>query len=125
MKVKNILVNGKNVFLDILIRELIKYNISYVLIDNYEIHFDNYIIRLYDLSDILKNEVVLPELIKLTNESELLPLFIQPINNNIYDLFRVESEKEIIKNDKPKYTKKLIKQQNRIYSNMINTRKIK
>lgn len=38
MKVKNILINEKNEFIELLIRELIKYEIGYVHIDN-EIHY--------------------------------------------------------------------------------------
>lgn len=110
MKVRNILVNDKIVFLDGLIRGLIKYNISYVLIDNYEIHFENYIVRLYDLCDVLKmkKEIVYSDLNGLIHEDDKLAFFIQ-------------SEKE----NKPKYIKKLIKQQNKVYSNMINTKRIK
>lgn len=44
MIVRNIYVSNKELFVDNLLRELIKQEISYVLIDN-ELHFSNYIIR--------------------------------------------------------------------------------
>ena len=76
MKVKNILINEKNEFIELLIRELIKYEIGYVHIDN-EIHFDNYIFRFYDIQDdkekirrIIDEDVLKIEIIKVNDLEE-------------------------------------------------------
>ena len=73
MKVKNILINEKNEFIELLIRKLIKYEIGYVHIDN-EIHFDNYIFRFYDIQDdkeeirrIIDEDVLKIEIIKVND----------------------------------------------------------
>ena len=48
MVVRNIYVSDKEYFLEFLIRDLIKYGISYCLVKEAdEVHFDNYIIRFH------------------------------------------------------------------------------
>lgn len=64
MRVKNIFVSDKKLYLDILIRELIKCEISYVLVDNYEIHFDDFIVRLYEKCEIIDLEKMHIDLIQ-------------------------------------------------------------
>lgn len=97
MIVKNYLVSDKEIYLEYLIKELIKYNISYVLIDNYEIHFTNYIIR-------------------LITKDELLSLFKNDIFTEILvtNSFKENKTKNKLDNKTvPKQNKKSIKDQNR------------
>ena len=107
MIVRNILVNNSEKLIDLLVRYLIKYGISYVLIDN-EIHFDNYIIRFYDIEDYatkLRKIQLTMEDFKVEREE------FQPTN-------KYREEKNI-----PKLNKKLIKANNRFINNKIKRKK--
>lgn len=53
MKIKNYIVEDRELFFEYIEKELCKNGISYVRIDN-EIHFQNQIIRLYDIEDDLE-----------------------------------------------------------------------
>lgn len=49
MIIKNITINNKDTFIELLIKELCKYNISYVYIkETSELHFSNYIFRFFE-----------------------------------------------------------------------------
>ncbi len=121
MIIKNILINNKEIFLDCLIKELILNNISYVLIDNYEIHFNNYIIRLYTKEELInsyKNLIII-------NQNENKPIIdINSLTLPNQEEYIDQELKPYIKKDTPKLTKKMIKQQNRYYQNKINRNKI-
>lgn len=129
MKVKNILINEKNEFIELLIRELIKYEIGYVHIDN-EIHFDNYIFRFYDIQDdkekirrIIDEDVLKIEIIKvnvLEEKNKLQKLSELP---DILQTFKPE-EGEIKENvHAPRLNKKLIKQYNKATNKRLKTKK--
>lgn len=128
MKVKNILINEKNEFIELLIRELIKYEIGYVHIDN-EIHFDNYIFRFYDIQDdkekirrIIDEDVLKIEIIKvndLEGKNKLQKLSELP---DILQTFKPE-EGEIKENvNTPRLNKKLIKQYNKATNKRLKTK---
>ena len=51
MRVRNFIIENRNLFMDTLEKELCIYGISYVRIDN-EIHFLDQIIRFYDIQEI-------------------------------------------------------------------------
>lgn len=107
MIVRNILVNKSEEIIDLLVRELIKYGISYVLIDN-EIHFDNYIFKFYNIGDYATKL----RKIQLTMENfEIEREEFQPT-------YKYREEKNI-----PKLNKKLIKANNRFINNKIKRKK--
>ena len=110
MRVKNIFVNDIELFIDKLIRELIKNEISYVQIDN-EIHFGGYIYRFYEKVDICS----------LIN----LDLLEGPLNSKRNFFISIEdlnSKDKYISNKNPySFNKKLIKIQNKNNNRLINT----
>lgn len=117
MIIKNILINNKETFLDCLIKELILNNISYVLIDNYEIHFNNYIIRLYTKEELINSYKNL-----IIENKPIIDINSLTLPNQ--EEYIAQELKPYIKKDTPKLTKKMIKQQNRYYQNRINRNKI-
>lgn len=129
MKVKNILINEKNEFIELLIRELIKYEIGYVHIDN-EIHFDNYIFRFYDIQDdkekirrIIDEDVLKIEIIKVNDLEEKNKLQKLSELPDILQTFKAE-EGEIKENvHAPRLNKKLIKQYNKATNKRLKTKK--
>lgn len=129
MKVKNILINEKNEFIELLIRELIKYEIGYVHIDN-EIHFDNYIFRFYDIQDdkekirrIIDEDVLKIEIIKVNDLEEKNKLQKLSELPDILQTFKPE-EGEIKENaHAPRLNKKLIKQYNKATNKRLKTKK--
>lgn len=109
MKVKNILVNEKDKYIDLVIKELIKYGISYLQIDN-EIHFDDYIFRFYDINDRILDNVM---------ESEKISIY--ELNKNIEYIPRESTIYEKVNH--PRINKKEIKKQNKIINKKINSKK--
>ena len=114
MQVKNIVINNIEIFMDELIRTLIKHEISYVRIDN-EIHFDNYIYRFYEL----ENSVESIPLIDLS--------FLCAVPKEIKFIDRSSEEdiinRSFISHDRSftSLNKKKIKAQNRINNRLVNT----
>lgn len=129
MEVKSILINEKNEFIELLIRELIKYEIGYVHIDN-EIHFDNYIFRFYDIQDdkekirrIIDEDVLKIEIIKVNDLEEKNKLQKLSELPDILQTFKPE-EGEIKENVyAPILNKKLIKQYNKATNKRLKTKK--
>ena len=129
MKVKNILINEKNEFIELLIRELIEHEIGYVHIDN-EIHFDNYIFRFYDIQDdkdkirrIIDEDVLKIEIIKVNDLEEKNKLQKLSELPDILQTFKPE-EGEIKENvHTPRLNKKLIKQYNKATNKRLKTKK--
>lgn len=129
MEVKSILINEKNEFIELLIRELIKYEIGYVHIDN-EIHFDNYIFRFYDIQDdkekirrIIDEDVLKIEIIKVNDLEEKNKLQKLSELPDILQTFKPE-EGEIKENvHTPRLNKKLIKQYNKATNKRLKTKK--
>ena len=129
MKVKNILINEKNEFIELLIRELIEHEIGYIHIDN-EIHFDNYIFRFYDIKDdkeeikrIIDEDVLKIEIIKVNDLEEKNKLQKLSELPDILQTFKRE-EGEIKENvHTPRLNKKLIKQYNKATNKRLKTKK--
>ena len=113
MIVKNFYVSDKDYFIEYLIRYLIKYGISYCFLkEENEIHFDNYIIRFH----VKVNEI--------DNISALLNTLIDTISMDKNEILKVSENKEFVdKNVYQRRNKMLIKQENRCYSKLINTRR--
>ena len=129
MKVKNILINEKNEFIELLIRELIKYEIGYVHIDN-EIHFDNYIFRFYDIQDdkeeirrIIDEDVLKIEIIKVNDLEEKNKLQKLSELPDILQTFKPEEGKIKENVYAPRLNKKLIKQYNKATNKRLKTKK--
>lgn len=128
MEVKSILINEKNEFIELLIRELIKYEIGYVHIDN-EIHFDNYIFRFYDIQDdkekirrIIDEDVLKIEIIKVNDLEEKNKLQKLSELPDILQTFKTK-EGEIKENvHAPRLNKKLIKQYNKATNKRLKTK---
>lgn len=130
MKVHNILINRKDEYIELLVRELIKYGINYLQIDN-EIHFDNRIFRFYDIKDdieeikkiIIEEDlsdvriINVDELEKLEEENKLQELPYQ------FQIFEPKNDETKEKTPVPKLNKKLIKSYNKKINKRINTRK--
>ncbi len=113
MIVRDVYVSDKEYFLEFLIRDLIKHGISYCFLkDDNELHFDNYIIRFHEKVNEIDNlNVLLTALMDIDSmeRNDFLPV-----------------PEEMTVNDKKQYqkrNKRLIKQENRRYSKMINTRR--
>ena len=129
MKVKNILINEKNEFIELLIRELIEHEIDYIHIDD-EIHFDNYIFRFYDIQDdkekirrIMDEDVLKIEIIKVNDLEEKNKLQKLSELPDILQTFKPE-EGEIKENvHAPRLNKKLIKQYNKATNRRLKTKK--
>lgn len=113
MIVKDFYVSDKAYFIEYLIRYLIKYGISYCFLkEENEIHFDNYIIRFHGKVN------------EIDNISALLNTLMDTISMDKNEFLKVSENKEFI--DKKVYqrrNKMLIKQENRRYSKLINTRR--
>ena len=129
MKVKNILINEKNEFIELLIRELIKYEIGYVHIDN-EIHFDNYIFRFYDIQDdkeeirrIIDEDVLKIEIIKVNDLEEKNKLQKLSELPDILQTFKPEEGKIKENVYAPRLNKKLIRQCNKATNKRLKTKK--
>ena len=129
MKVKNILINEKNEFIELLIRELIKYEIGYVHIDN-EIHFDNYIFRFYDIQDdkeeirrIIDEDVLKIEIIKVNDLEEKNKLQKLSELPDILQTFKPEEGKIKENVYAPSLNKKLIRQCNKATNKRLKTKK--
>lgn len=108
-RVRKIVVQNKEVFIDILLRELIKNNISYVQIEN-EIHFLDKIFRIYTFEEAKILQITDNPLINLFDDIDISRKLNKDITvyNNVSDDFPDTS----IKN--PKYNKQLIKRQNKL-----------
>lgn len=119
MIVKKIMINNKEQFIDLLLRELILRGISYVQIDN-EIHFDQYIIRFYDSKKDLK-EIV--EICFKKIEIQEPCSFIDYLSNKSNFIEPIEPIFDTKEQTYRKLTKKLIKSQNKQISKLIRTKK--
>lgn len=80
MKVRNFIIENRNLFMDILEKELCINGISYVRINN-EIHFLDQIIRFYDL-EIDKHYIVTNAFAKNIKEYEMKTLTLAEIDIN-------------------------------------------
>lgn len=115
MIVTDIYVKNREIFIDMLIRKLIKEGRSYVKIEN-EIHFDNYILRIYEIELKFFSEIDIDEtdkiLFNLLKKEELFE-----------NLTYVNENSKIEINNVPTLNKRLIKHQNKIINKKINTSK--
>lgn len=119
MIVKNLFVNEVDIYIDELLKELIKNEISYVKIDN-EIHFDNYIIRLYDKNEVIRlfneslndKEGVFTFLNDVSNEYKKIDINLPNYNDKYFKGKLIESP-----------NKKNIKKQNKLTNKLIKTKK--
>ncbi len=94
MIVRNVFIDDFDLYIEILLRDLIKLGINYTLVEN-EVHFDNYIIRIYETK----------------------------INTDFIDNIRKVACKEVDEvDDNYRINKKLIKNQNKLTNKMINTK---
>lgn len=126
MKVINIAVDKLDVFIDQLLRYLIKYEIGYVNIDNHEIHIDNTIYRFYpfdtdEKSEITVNKVILLQDLNFNNFLNSSPRRIIKNENISFTL----SDKELFNDDRSfsYLNKNNIKQNNKIINQKIKSRK--
>lgn len=113
MIVRDVYVNDIDYFIEFLIRDLIKYGVSYCFLkDDNEIHFDKYIIRFHEkVSEIDNLNVLLTALMNVDsmNKNEYLPT----CGNLDFNDTRTYQKRN----------KRLIKEENRYYKKLINTRK--
>lgn len=114
MIVKNILINNFDIYIDLLVRELINLGINYTLIEN-EIHFDNYIIRFYEIKDLMhfieSSVIDIKEYIKAN------------INlKNSYLKLDTSFKNETLADNKYKVNKRKIHNQNKLINKKINTK---
>lgn len=115
MKVKNILVTNKEVFIELLIKELINNSISYVQIDN-EFHFEDKIYRFYDAND-YQNAKAANVTIEVLNLMDIKDLASHNLEESLTTIEKDDyQENELFT---PKINKKYIKQQNRQYNSQI------
>lgn len=115
MKVKNILVTNKEVFIELLIKELINNSISYVQIDN-EFHFEDKIYRFYDAND-YQNAEAANLTIEVLNLMDIKDLASHNLEESLTTIGKDDyQENELFT---PKINKKYIKQQNRQYNSQI------
>lgn len=115
MKVKNILVTNKEVFIELLIKELINNSISYVQIDN-EFHFEDKIYRFYDAND-YQNAKAANVTIEVLNLMDIKDLASHNLEESLTTIEKDDyQENELFP---PKINKKYIKQQNRQYNSQI------
>lgn len=115
MKVKNILVTNKEVFIELLIKELINNSISYVQIDN-EFHFEDKIYRFYDAND-YQNAKAANLTIEVLNLMDIKDLASHNLEESLTTIGKDDyQENELFT---PKINKKYIKQQNRQYNSQI------
>ena len=116
MVVKDFITSNVELLMDILIREIIKSNSSYVRVDN-ELHFDDYILRFHEQEECERNFVTIPlEVSECISKNYFL---------NVKDLIKETTEYTINDINKPSYhiNKKLIKMQNKVNNRLINTRR--
>lgn len=114
MRVVNILISDKKIFIEEIIKELIVNNISYVQIDN-ELHFSDKIYRFYDQEDLLKNkELFLMNEIKLDTDISLDTTDLLDYEKNIFTK---------IEHNYKNQSKKMIKNQNKLVKRRINPNK--
>ena len=115
MRVKKILVNDVSIVMDLLIRELIKEEISYVKVDN-EIHFEDSIYRFYNIEEkeLIKSEDDKRIELLLNTIKEDKTLFVPLLNTN---------DKYFKSHFTPIQNKQLIKRQNRNNNKLVNTSK--
>jgi len=105
LKIINKLVNNRDVFLDILLKELCQRGISYVLVDN-ELHVGNVIIRFYTFQDFLLFQIYdVISALNLNFGDDSLPLTISD------DFFykKEEIHNPCISKEKKPYTKNTLK----------------
>ena len=123
MIVKNILINNFDIYIDLLVRELINLGINYTLIEN-EIHFDNYIIRFYEIKD--SKEIV--DLMNFRDFIESSGIDIKEyikanINlKNSYLKLDTSFKNETLADNKYKVNKRKIHNQNKLINKKINTK---
>ena len=123
MIVKNILINNFDIYIDLLVRELINLGINYTLIEN-EIHFDNYIIRFYEIKD--SKEIV--DLMNFRDfiESSCIDIkeYIKANINlkNSYLKLDTSFKNETLADNKYKVNKRKIHDQNKLINKKINTK---
>ncbi len=119
-RVRNILVSDVEQFEEVLVRELILNQISYVKIEN-EFHFLECIYRIYDLemvakSVVLNKNIITPQICIINSESisKLIVDYDSHINLS-------QSKVDFCKDSyRPKTNKQLIKQQNRKVNSILN-----
>ena len=126
MIIKNFTTNNLELIMDMIIRELIERNISYVRVDN-ELHFDNHILRFYEKREYEVNLIAVPNSVyEYFNEYDSISKLEHSNEYNILPLgeyFKITSSSK--KTPTPLYhqNKKLIKTQNRFNNRLINTSK--
>lgn len=116
MKVINILISDRGIFIEELIKELIDNNISYVQVDN-EVHFLDKIYRFYEREDMLKNKQLFDNLIDVIDSNT----YGKMINVDFSKAITTDFQK--LKHNYNYETKKTIKNQNRLIKRKINPRK--
>lgn len=118
MRVKNILVTNKSLFIELLIKELINSQVSYVQIEN-EFHFEDKIFRFFDKKEyqeaIAKNLAAeITDMINIedyqANDSDNLGI------TNVED-YKNPKDFEIPQH--PQQNKKIIKKDNKYYNQQI------
>lgn len=115
MKVTNILVTNKEVFIEMLIKELINSQVSYVRIEN-EFHFEDKIFRFYDAND-YQNAKAANLTIEVLNLMDIKDLASHKLEESLTNFVKDDyQENELFT---PKINKKYIKQQNRQYNSQI------
>lgn len=127
MKVINIAVDKLDIFIDQLLRYLIKYEIGYVNVDNHEFHIDDTIYRLYSL-DVCENSKITINKVILLQEidfNEFLNIPFRKIieQNNFSSSLR---EKEIVNHHNKNFSyisKNHIKQNNHKINQQLKSRK--
>lgn len=126
MIIRDFTTNNLELIMDIIIRELIKRDMSYVRVDN-ELHFDNHIFRFHEKREYENNLVAIPiNILESLNEYSNMP---EHKYFNVVDNYPKEEYFKITsspwKTPTPLYhqNKKLIKTQNRFNNRLINTSK--
>lgn len=124
MIIRDFTTNNLELIMDIIIRELIKRDMSYVRVDN-ELHFDNHIFRFHEKREYENNLVAIPiNILESLNEHYNMP---EHKYFNVVDNYPKEEYFKITssawKTPTPLYhqNKKLIKTQNRFNNRLINT----
>lgn len=124
MKVKNILVTcEKDIFIDLLIKELINNEISFVQVEN-ELHFEDNIYRFYDKKDY---DVAVKQSIEVLHILDIPFIFANEIKTPLLDdvITRVEGNTRLnmeSNKGRKRITKNYIKSENQKYNQYIKSR---
>lgn len=119
MRVKNIVVTcDKELFIELLIKELINNSVSYVQIDN-EFHFEDKIFRIFDKREYQKAVAakLATEVVSLIDKEKTV---YPDLENAVFVLDKeAQVNDENLSIEKPKVNKKYIKEQNRMYNQQL------